>query len=141
MSTSATPPPNHRHRTALYRKTPTRRRTLTGRTHAIPQHGRTCVAPIGVARSSEEAEDLLDQERPDVIIMDVYLKGPRTGLELAQQIHATDPIPILFLTASTKPEVLDAIRALKGARYLAKPISSDGLTDMLEQLLRADVAH
>jgi len=51
------------------------------------------------------------------------------------------PIPILFLTASTKPEIVDAIRALKGARYLAKPISSDGLTDMLEQLLRADVAH
>ncbi len=96
---------------------------------------------IGVARSSEEAEALLAQERPDVIIMDVYLKGPRTGLELAQQIHATDPVPILFLTASTNPDIVNAIRALKGARYLAKPISSDGLMDMLEQLLRANVAQ
>ncbi len=93
----------------------------------------------GVAYSAEDAELLIAQERPDVIIMDVYLKGPMTGLELAQRIHLTDPIPILFLTASTRPDVLEAIRGIKGARYLAKPISTDGLMDMLEQLIRADV--
>ncbi|MBK9075283.1 MAG: response regulator [Flavobacteriales bacterium] len=48
---------------------------------------------IGVARSSAEAEALIALERPDLMIMDVYLKGPKTGLELAQEIHAKDPIP------------------------------------------------
>lgn len=91
---------------------------------------------IGVARSSAEAEALIALERPDLMIMDVYLKGPKTGLELAQEIHAKDPIPVVFLTASTKPEVVEAIRALKGSQYLAKPISSDGLSDVLERFLR-----
>lgn len=91
---------------------------------------------IGTARSSEEAEGLLRSERPDLIIMDIYLKGPKTGLELAQEIHATDPIPILFLTASTRPDVIGAIRALKGCHYLAKPINSDSLEDMLQQFAR-----
>ncbi|MBP6391413.1 MAG: response regulator [Flavobacteriales bacterium] len=91
---------------------------------------------IGVARSSAEAEALIALERPDLMIMDVYLKGPKTGLELAQEIHAKDPIPVVFLTASTKPEVVEAIRALKDAQYLAKPISSDGLSDVLERFLR-----
>ncbi|MBK6541872.1 MAG: response regulator [Flavobacteriales bacterium] len=91
---------------------------------------------IGVARSSAEAEALIALERPDLMIMDVYLKGPKTGLELAQEIHAKDPIPVVFLTASTKPEVVEAIRALKGSQYLAKPISSDGLSDVLEHFLR-----
>ncbi|MFZ1692145.1 MAG: response regulator [Flavobacteriales bacterium] len=93
---------------------------------------------IGTAKSAEEAELIMRDERPDLIIMDVYLKGPKTGLELAQEIHASDPlpIPILFLTASTKPEVVEAIRALKGCQYLPKPINSDSLEDMLQRFAR-----
>lgn len=90
----------------------------------------------GVARSSEEAEALIANDRPDLIIMDVYLKGDKTGLELAQELHANDPIPVVFLTASTKPEILQAIRDLKGSQYLAKPISTDGLADALHRYMR-----
>ncbi len=91
---------------------------------------------IGTARSSAEAEDLLRNERPDLIIMDIYLKGEKNGLELAQEIHATDPIPIIFLTASTKPEIIETIRGLKGCQYLPKPINSDSLEDMLQRFAR-----
>jgi len=93
---------------------------------------------LGTAKSTEEAEALLKQERPDLIIMDIYLKGPKNGLELAQEIHANDPvpIPILFLTASTRPDVVEAIRALKGCHYLSKPINSDSLEDMLQRFAR-----
>ncbi len=91
---------------------------------------------IGTARSSEEAEALLHRERPDLIIMDIYLKGDKTGLELAQEIHRKDPIPILFLTASTKPEIVAAIRALHNCQYLSKPINSDSLEDVLQQFAR-----
>ena len=91
---------------------------------------------IGVARSSEEAERLLAEQRPDLIIMDVYLKGEKNGLELAQEIHQKDPIPILFLTASTRPAVLEGIRQLPGCHYLAKPINSDSLSEVLHRLMR-----
>ncbi len=90
----------------------------------------------GVARSSEEAEQMLAQQRPDLIIMDVYLKGDKNGLELAREIHAKDPIPILFLTASTKPSVLEGIRELSGCHYLAKPINSDSFAEVLQRLAR-----
>jgi response regulator of citrate/malate metabolism len=92
---------------------------------------------IGTARSSEEAEELLKREEPDLIIMDIYLKGEKNGLELAQEIHARKPIPILFLTASTKPEIISAIRSLEGCQYLAKPINSDSLEDMLQRFMRS----
>ena len=93
---------------------------------------------IGTARSSEEAEELLQQERPDLIIMDIYLKGTKNGLELAQEIHSMDPIPVLFLTASTKREIVEAIRALKGCHYLPKPINSDSLEDVLQRFARGE---
>lgn len=93
---------------------------------------------IGTARSSEEAESMLKIERPDLIIMDVYLKGPKTGLELAQEIHKSEPLPILFLTASTKPEIVQAIRALRNCHYLPKPINSDSLDDVLQRFAMGD---
>ncbi len=91
---------------------------------------------LGTARSSEDAEAFLRSQRPDVIIMDIYLKGEKNGLELAQEIHSKDPIPILFLTASTRPEIVEAINALKGCRYLSKPINSDSFEDMLQRVAR-----
>jgi response regulator of citrate/malate metabolism len=94
---------------------------------------------IGTARSADEAEELLRDERPDLIIMDIYLKGEKNGLELAQEIHATDPIPILFLTASTKPEVVAAIHELEGCNYLPKPINSDSLEDVLQRFAQTSI--
>ncbi len=91
---------------------------------------------IGTARSSAEAEEIMARERPDLIIMDIYLKGEKNGLELAQELHANDPIPIIFLTASTKPEIIEAIHRLKDCQYLAKPINSDSLEDMLQRFAR-----
>lgn len=93
---------------------------------------------VGNARSSAEAEPMIAEQRPDLIIMDVYLKGEKNGLELAQEIHATRPIPILFLTASTKPQIVEAIGQLKGCHYLSKPIDSDRLNDVLQRFVRAD---
>lgn len=92
----------------------------------------------GTARSSEEAEALLARGMPDLIIMDIYLKGTKNGLELAQEIHARTPIPILFLTASTKPEIIAAIHALKDCHYLSKPINADSLEDVLQRFARKD---
>lgn len=88
---------------------------------------------IGMARSSEEAEKFLEEQTPDMIIMDIYLKGAKNGLELAQEIHAKQPMPILFLTASTKTEVINEIQSLPDCQYLSKPINPDRLEDMLKR--------
>lgn len=94
---------------------------------------------IGVARSSDEAERIMASERPDLIIMDIYLKGTKNGLELAQEIQAKDNIPVVFLTASTKPDNVQAIRNMSNCHYLTKPITSENLTDVLQRVMRSDV--
>lgn len=93
---------------------------------------------IGTARSSQEAEEILATQRPDVIIMDIYLKGAVNGLDLARHIHASDPIPVIFLTASTKPEILEGIRSLNGCHYLSKPIDPESLISLLDHTVRQE---
>ena len=91
----------------------------------------------GTARSSDEAEKLLEVEMPDLIIMDIYLKGEKNGLELAREIQARQMVPIIFLTASTKPEIVDEIHALQNCQYLSKPINADSLEGMLHRFVHA----
>ena len=96
---------------------------------------------MGVARSSEEAEQLLAVQRPDLIIMDIYLKGDRSGLELAEDILRRFPVPIIFLTASTDPAKMERIRSMPGCHYLSKPVTSESLTDVLQRALRPHGNH
>lgn len=92
----------------------------------------------GSAASSAEAEKLLEQSRPDAIMMDVFLKGEKTGLDLAREIRAKDNLPIVFLTASNKPEIVDGIRELGGCHYLLKPVDPDGLNQVLHRIMRGE---
>lgn len=94
---------------------------------------------LSAARSAEEAEDVLEKEVPDAIIMDVYLKGERNGLEVARDILSTTEVPIIFLTASSKPEIVDGIRALPNCHYLVKPVDPDALGNTLHRILQKHV--
>ena len=60
----------------------------------------------GSAASSFEAEELMRSEKPDAIMMDVYLKGEKNGLDLAREIRVNETLPIIFLTASNRPEII-----------------------------------
>lgn len=94
----------------------------------------------GSAASSAEAERLMKLEPPDAIMMDVFLKGEKTGLDLAREIRANDPMPIVFLTASNKPEIVEGIRDLGGCHYLLKPVDPDGLNQVLHHIMQGNAA-
>ncbi|MBK9420006.1 MAG: response regulator [Flavobacteriales bacterium] len=92
----------------------------------------------GRASSSAEAEELLKEVNPDAIMMDIYLKGEKNGLELAREIRRTDRMPIIFLTASSRPEIMDGIRKLDHCHYLQKPIDPDGLNQVLYGIMEGN---
>ena len=48
----------------------------------------------GVAKSVEEANSLIDKVRPDIVLVDIFLKGPLTGIDLAQALDKK--ISLLF---------------------------------------------
>ncbi len=93
---------------------------------------------MGSAASSAEAEQLMREEHPDAIMMDVYLKGEKTGLDLAREIRHSDKLPIVFLTASNKPEIVEGIKDLGGCHYLLKPIDPDGLNQVLNRIMHGN---
>jgi len=93
---------------------------------------------VSVASTGEEAQLVLGEERPDLVILDWMLPG-LSGIEICRQIRAkteTRSIPIIMLTA--RGEEGDRIRGLAtGADdYVVKPFSVAELMARVKAILR-----
>jgi len=90
------------------------------------------VRPAG---SAESAAALLEDEVPDLLILDVMLPG-RDGFELCREIRTTSGIPILMLTAKT--DTVDVVVGLESGAddYVTKPFVTKELVARIRALLR-----
>ena len=80
-----------------------------------------------VALSGEEALRKGTQTEPDLIVLDIRLKGEMSGIEVARRIHATLKIPVIYLTAHSDAETLRQARETEPYGYLVKPFDDRAL--------------
>ena len=88
-----------------------------------------------VAATGTDAIRLAEAERPDLILMDITLRGAMSGLEAAAKIRAARTVPIIFLTATMDEKIVSRIRALDAeAVFLGKPFGEDELRRETERV-------
>lgn len=63
-----------------------------------------------------------ESHRPDVVLMDVRLKGPLDGIDAAIQMQQRMPVAVVFLTAHSDTATLDRARQAGAYGYLSKPV-------------------
>src|SRR4030042_171882 len=88
-----------------------------------------------VAYSGEEALRKVTQAEPDVIVMDIRLKGLLSGIDVARKIRAHLRIPVLYLTAHSDPETLRQATLTEPCGYLVKPFDERSLYAAVEVCL------
>lgn len=81
----------------------------------------------GTADTAEDAVRRAREERPDLILMDVQLRGPRDGIEAARDIVASQRVPVVFLTAFADEPTLQRARQAEPYGYLLKPFDERDL--------------
>jgi AmiR/NasT family two-component response regulator len=86
----------------------------------------------GVADNVETAIELALQHKPDVVLMDVRLRGRLDGVDAALVIHRELGGPVVFMTGSEEPANIARINTAHPAAILIKPFSFEQLTDTLE---------
>ncbi len=91
---------------------------------------------IGTANNGPKALSLHRQNRIDLALCDIHIKGEWDGIETAERLLAERPIPIIFLTALTDKATLDRAMRLYPSAYLIKPITVPGLRAAVELALR-----
>lgn len=90
---------------------------------------------LTVARTRAEAEDVWEEGKYDLVILDVSLPDG-TGFDICRQIRRSSKVPILFLTAAD--EEMDIIMGLDmgGDDYITKPFKLAVLMSRINALLR-----
>src|SRR5262245_59648903 len=85
--------------------------------------------------SGEEALDNVSQSRPDLILMDIRLKGI-DGIEAAQRIRHSLDVPIIYLTAYADQTTLSRARISEPYGYVLKPFDARALRGSIEMALQ-----
>jgi DNA-binding response OmpR family regulator len=78
-----------------------------------------------ICDTGEEAILLTHNFFPDLILMDIMLKGKLTGIQTAQEINKKFKIPVIFLTASTDVETYLSALKTQPKKYIMKPVEFD----------------
>ncbi|MBU2512407.1 response regulator [bacterium] len=87
---------------------------------------------IAIVNTGEKAITLATEEKPDIILMDIRLKGKIDGIEAASQIRSDWEIPIIFLTAYAEEDKTERAKLALPFGYLLKPIQDRDLKVTIE---------
>jgi len=83
-----------------------------------------------VTSNERDAIESAKSNPPDVVVMDVYLDGTRTGIETARWFREVCGVPIVFVTAHIDKGTLARIRTvMPGAPVLSKPVYRETLAN------------
>lgn len=85
----------------------------------------------GIARSVPQAQEMIKNKKPDFVLLDIFLKGKQTGIDLAKLL-ATDNIPFVYLSANSNEEVLNAAKQTHPYGFIVKPYREKDLLVTLE---------
>jgi DNA-binding NarL/FixJ family response regulator len=92
-------------------------------------------AVVGTAMKGEDAITLSELRHPDLVLMDIFLKGMMDGITAAEIIFHTYNIPVIYLTANSDVNTLERAMKTKPFGYLTKPVNSQELHNAIERAL------
>lgn len=90
---------------------------------------------VGASATGEMAIELAGSEKPDIVLMDIMLKGEMNGIQAAEQIKQKHEIPIIFLTAYADESTLSKAKITEPYGYILKPFKEIDLHTTIEMAI------
>ncbi len=87
---------------------------------------------VGIASSGEEAIAMTEKTHPDLILMDIKIKGPMNGIGTSEKIRERFNIPVVYLTAYADGDTVRRAKVTKPFGYLIKPFDDRELHSTIE---------
>jgi CheY-like chemotaxis protein len=99
-----------------------------------------CLCDMGydvplVVSTGEEAIKKTGELKPDIVVMDIILKGEMNGIEAAEQIRVLYGVPVVYLTAYSDEEIVDQAVTTEPFGYLIKPFNERELKTTIRMAL------
>lgn len=90
---------------------------------------------VSRASSYEEAVELAEQFRPDLILMDIGLNGKKDGIETATRIRELLPVKIVYLTGNSDEKTMEHAKSTQPLGFIFKPIDEEMLKEVLQRFI------
>ncbi|MFB9080302.1 sigma 54-interacting transcriptional regulator [Flavobacterium procerum] len=85
----------------------------------------------GIAVSAEEAYESIAKNKPDLVLLDIYLEGKESGIDLAKKIKSEN-IAFVYLSANSNETILEEAKKTDSYGFLVKPFREKDLLVTLE---------
>ncbi len=82
-----------------------------------------------------DAVAILDNQKPDLVLVDINLSGSKTGIDLAQLLKDKYKVPFIFITSHSDKQTVTIASATLPSGYLVKPFDSEDLFTSIEVAL------
>jgi DNA-binding NarL/FixJ family response regulator len=89
----------------------------------------------GKAPSGDKAISLVKETNPNLVLMDINLRGRMNGIETADIIKTNYSIPSLFVTAYSDENTISQIKNSMNNEYLFKPFAVSQLQGAIEKVI------
>ena len=91
---------------------------------------------VDTLESSNSIENVLKNEKVDLILMDLGIRGDRDGVETAKFINKNYPTPIVFITGNSDKITKQRIKEVNPLLIVFKPIDEEQLKSQLTTVLK-----
>ncbi len=89
----------------------------------------------GRATNSTEAMELVENKKPDVVLMDINIKGDIDGIETAKMIKKGFNIPVIYVTSHSDGATIVRAKETKPDGFILKPFEDNDLRIAIELAL------
>ena len=86
----------------------------------------------GPAINYTEAMEMLDEHKPDLLLLDIQLSGKKDGIDVAEKVNELYQVPFIFLTANSDADTIDKAKKVKPHAYIVKPFTKEELFAAIE---------
>ena len=86
----------------------------------------------GILPRGEEALLSVEENRPDIVLMDIRLKGEMNGIDTAILMQKNADMPVIFLTANADEATFNKAKAAKPYAFISKPYKQTDLQRAIE---------
>jgi two-component system, cell cycle sensor histidine kinase and response regulator CckA len=89
----------------------------------------------GIAASRDQALEAIRRTMPNLVLMDIILKGPGDGVETARLVRERFDIPVVYLTAHADAGTLHRAKVTEPFGYVVKPFQEPDLFTAIQMAL------
>ncbi len=87
---------------------------------------------VGIANNGKDALTQIMEAQPDLVLMDIMIKGDMTGIDVSEKLKEEQNIPVIFLTAYADEGTLSKAKITEPYGYILKPFKEIDLHSTIE---------